>query len=211
MNPPVIGLTGYAQHGKDSVGNILGELGYRRFAFADPLKSMALALNPLICEERNGRGFLVQGLRDLVESAGWEEAKTVPEVRRFLQVLGTEAVRGHLGDDSWVTATRKAIEDAGLLVPANGGVPGDTVWTGAVVITDVRFPNEAEAIHSWGGQVWRIIRTNADGSPFDNGLGTKHPSEKFIAELPADLEIVASTIDQLRRLVGVAMAEEVKA
>lgn len=103
--PNPIGLTGRATSGKDSVGQILvSEYQYTRVAFADALKSMALALDPIV--DRLGQETLLHPVRlhALVRADGWEAAKMNPEVRRFLQALGTEAVRDHLGEDAWIRA-----------------------------------------------------------------------------------------------------------
>jgi hypothetical protein len=173
----LIGVTGYAQHGKDSIGQRLVEKhGFVRFAFADQLKSMALVLDPWITFDvaspmRLSTFVAMQG--------GWEGAKAHGEVRRFLQVLGTEAVRDHLGEDSWVNALDLAIEQA--------GDPID------VVITDVRFPNEARYIQENEGMMVRINRLDENGEVFDNGLAKDHPSEAFIESLPVDFDIVART------------------
>jgi hypothetical protein len=40
------------------------------------------------------------------------------------------------------------------------------------VVTDVRFPNEAEAIRAQGGVVLKVLRPG-----FDTGIGNDHPSE----------------------------------
>lgn len=191
----IIGVTGYAKHGKDSTGKILmEEFGFKRYAFADILKSMAMVLNPIIPDMTYTRR-----LYQLVQDQGWDEAKKVPEVRRFLQVLGTEAVRDHIGEDAWVTALENQITEDGLLN------------SGKVVITDVRFPNEADWVHSIGGVLWRITRyanpDYFDHTPFDNGIGTDHPSEKYISSLPANREIKAHSLDDLRREVRKAMTE----
>jgi hypothetical protein len=171
----LIGVTGHAQHGKDTVGKRLVEQwGYQKFAFADRLKSMALVLNPVIAN----LPFL--RLADIVERDGWEEAKRWTEVRRFLQVLGTEGVREHLGEDAWVNALDLAIARAGD--PTN------------VVITDVRFPNEAKYIHEMNGTLIRVVRRNEDGSPFINGV-MDHPSERYVDRLPADFVINALSGD----------------
>jgi hypothetical protein len=165
--PTPIGITGRATAGKDSVGKVLvKEYGYTRVAFADALKSMALALNPIVTEfnfpKRPHR------LVSLVNVYGWDEAKTQPEVRRFLQVLGTEGVREHIGEDAWVEALRKTMFD----------LQGD--GKELFVITDVRFPNEAEWVHAIGGQMWRVCR--------DVPL-LEHASERYVDTLPCDLEI----------------------
>lgn len=189
-NPNVIGLTGRAQAGKDTVGAILVEKhGYTRFAFADALKSMALALNPFVDQE--GR------LADIVAEGGWELAKTIPEVRRFLQVLGTEGVRDHLGENSWVDALQQQLMKRGLWTfeeARHVSVPTK------VVITDVRFPNEVNAVYSrWYGEVWRVKRD----VPL---LG--HASERFVDDLPATSTIVnEGTLEDLEDFVSAALAE----
>jgi len=179
----LIGLTGYAQHGKDTAAQVLVEqFGFTRFAFADALKSMALVLDPIIPFTEKVEGEFAfeyhednRRLKWLVDELGWEGAKQNPEVRRFLQVLGTEGVRDHLGPESWVDALESKLLKAGVLEDMWDPTLGDTDG----VITDVRFPNEAAAVTRWGGQVWRVHRPE-----FDNGLGVDHPSEAFVAELP---------------------------
>lgn len=174
-----IGITGYAQHGKDTIANLLvAEYGYTRIAFADALKSMALVLDPIVAENNYRLG-------EFVETLGWEEAKKSPEVRRFLQVLGTEAVRGHLGEPAWVNAL-------------------DLAWfklgSPRLVIPDVRFPNEAEYVKK-RGTLWRVNRLNENGTGFDNGVGTDHPSEANVSSLPADREVTAANVRQLEDTV----------
>lgn len=92
-HPPVIGLTGYARSGKDSVAAVLAEYGYRRAAFADALKDIATAI-------------------------GWDGSKgALPNCgrcgmlqgRRLLQVLGSEGCREHLGDDVWIRALERKL------------------------------------------------------------------------------------------------------
>ena len=91
----IIGLTGYAQSGKDTVANILVEkYGYQRVAFADPIRALLYEANPMLKE-----GYRVQGL---VDSYGWDKVKVdYPEARRLLQDLGVGA-RKIFGDMFWV-------------------------------------------------------------------------------------------------------------
>lgn len=195
----LIGVTGYAEHGKDSIGKVLvSEFGFKRFAFADILKSMALALNPYVDSEYTLR------LYQLVQDQGWDRAKKEnAEVRRFLQALGTEGVRDHIGEDAWVDALEKALlEDGQLSWKSRQSRP--LVW-GNVVVTDVRFLNEAAWVKRLSGRLWRVTRLNADGTVYDNGLGTDHPSERYIAQLPVDTEIAAYTIEDLKREVREVM------
>lgn len=170
----LVGVTGYAQHGKDTLGQHLVErYGFTRYGFADALKSMALALNPHILQSWNGDGVIAQRLREVVGTHGWEGAKREGEVRRFLQVLGTEGVRDHIGEESWVNALALRLEQDGCE---------------RAVICDVRFPNEAAWVHRMGGVMVRVMRVDPETSlPFDNGLGVGHASEALIDKLPYDV------------------------
>lgn len=204
--PGLIGLTGYAQHGKDTAAGLLvAEFGYNQYAFANQLKQMALVLNPIIPVTlwEGGAALgkpMTMRLSDLIEMGGWETAKTHEEVRRFLQVLGTEAVRDLLGEDSWVDALYRKATTEGRTGPGYG------TWN-SVVISDVRFPNEDSFIHDEAGEVWKIVRVNADGSPFDNGVGLSHPSEQLIGTLDFDRVITASTVEELQQCVRGVMRE----
>jgi len=183
-----IGVTGFAQHGKDTVANLLcREYGFTRIAFADALKSMAITLNPFVQVDEYG-GIR---LKELVEHGGWEQAKTNMEVRRFLQVLGTEAVRAHLGDESWVDALFKQAQNIENLV-----------------IPDVRFPNEGDFIEK-EGVLLAVQRLNPDFTPFDNGIGVSHPSEAYVPTLvaKADALFIATNTEELEEGVRAWMAD----
>lgn len=137
----IISFTGYSGVGKDAAAQFLiNECGYTRVAFADPLREMLYALNPIVGYK--SRSGIMIDVKTLVDELGWDEAKRKhQEVRELLQRLGTEAGRNILGANIWVdTAIRKveALEK--------------------VVITDVRFPNEACAILNKSGIVVRITR-----------------------------------------------------
>jgi len=132
----IIGLSGYARSGKDSVAELLVlNYGFKRMAFADGIRKALLQLNPVVAD----------GLRlnELVEEHGWEVAKSKDEVRRLLQVLGTDVGRKLIHQDIWVWH---------LFNQMNMGE--------RIVIPDVRFPNEAKMIEEQGGEVWRINRAN---------------------------------------------------
>jgi hypothetical protein len=131
----IIGLTGYAQSGKDSVANVLVEqYGYTRVAFADKIRELLVETNPLIRD-----GFRVESV---VSAYGWDQAKILfPEIRYLLQSLGVGA-RKLLGDDVWVISALHKMDDANQ----------------NYVITDVRFENEAIMVKQLGGELWRIKR-----------------------------------------------------
>ena len=80
----LVGVTGFAQSGKDSTGNHLcRNWGFTRFAFADQLKALALEVNPIVAAVPEGTfPFSTSArLQTYVETVGWEEAKRSPEVR----------------------------------------------------------------------------------------------------------------------------------
>lgn len=129
----IIGLTGYARTGKDTVASVLvKDFGFERIAFADPIRELLYELNPKV------NGIY---LREMVEEHGWEITKSQMEVRRLLQDLGIGA-RKVFGSTFWVErAMFKMSIDKNY------------------VITDVRFRNEADAIRSLPSKIWRIQRS----------------------------------------------------
>ena len=146
----IIGLSGYARSGKDTAADhLVAEYGFTRYSFAAPMKEAMYRLNPIVSSDAIG-SFRYQNLVDVY---GLDDAKdSYPEIRRLLQVFGTEVGREMFGQNFWVDlALNRAKEDK-------------------VVISDVRFKNEAEGIKAAGGQVWRINRL---------GIGpvTNHASE----------------------------------
>ena len=149
----IIGLSGYAQSGKDTVAELLClNYGFKRISFALPMRDAIYTLNPYV----EGGNRIV----DLVDEYGWDVAKANPEVRRLLQVFGTEVGRKMFNINFWVD-----IALAGLNPEHR------------VVLSDVRFPNEAEAIKNLGGQVWRINRHNL--TPV-NGHKSEHAMDNYM-------------------------------
>ena len=143
----LVGLTGYAGSGKDTFAKSLRLRGaYERVGFADAVKEMALVLDPwIIVPSAHGGQHDFELLSQVVRRLGWDEAKKIANVRSYLQKLGTDAVREIINKDAWVMAAQGKIW------------PLITEGTN-VVVTDVRFQNEADLIRSWGGKVFRVER-----------------------------------------------------
>jgi len=163
----IIGLSGYAQSGKDEIAKILVEQhGFKRLAFADPIRDAVYGLNPLV------EGDL--RLADLVDKYGWDVAKSKDEVRRLLQSMGAEVGRKQFGSEFWVVVAMSQIGNA-----TN------------VVFTDVRFPNEAQAITDMNGVIVRVIRP--DTKPIND-----HESEVAMDRYDFDATLVnAGSLDEL--------------
>jgi glyoxylate carboligase len=171
---------GRMRSGKDTVASrLVKEHAYTRIAFADPLKAMAMALDPIVSADQIG----VKRLRAVVESYGWERAKDeFPEVRRVLQHMGQS--QRALDLDYWVR----------LLLPK---VDNADKWSLPVVVTDVRYRNEAEALKARGFRMVRVIRPDSvtTDTPAD-----RHESEVGLDRWTPDAMILnASSIAELHR------------
>lgn len=149
-----IALSGFAGAGKDEAAKVLvNEYCFTRIAFADPMREAMYALDPWV----SVCGGHVESLSAAVDRMGWDKAKReYTEIRRLLQVFGTEVGREMFGANFWVDlAMRNASQFE------------------RVVFTDCRFENEAQAVREAGGQVWRITRPGVgpvNGHVSDKGL-----------------------------------------
>lgn len=153
----IIGLSGYAQSGKDTVAQVLVDnYGFTRVAFADKIREFLYEMNPLI----QVVGFEPIYLKEIVDSKGWEVAKQNPHVRVALQKAGVSA-RKTFGEDFWINQALKNLRH------------------GNYVITDVRFKNEATAIWSMPGKIWRVNRPGVTAV-------NSHVSETQMDDYPVD-------------------------
>jgi hypothetical protein len=103
-------------------------------------------------------------------------------VRDLLQRLGTEAMRDGLHKNVWVNALMAdyKIHPEHFNDIANGRETGDGYpnW----IITDTRFPNEAQAIKDKGGMVIKVDRSGV-------GPVNGHPSEDALKDYNFDYVI----------------------
>ena len=171
-----IGLVGYSQSGKDTVADILVKnYGYTRVAFADKIREFLYGLNPMVACSPTGY------LQDLVNLVGWDAAKQEPQVRRLLQDLGNSA-RKTIDENVWVTLAL-----------------GNIDVNQRVVITDVRFENEAIMIKFMGGQLWRVKRVGV-------GPVNDHVSESELEGYKVNQIFVNNgTIEDLEALIKTRM------
>lgn len=193
----IIGLTGYAGSGKDCAAQGLVDLGWERIAFADPVRELALKINPDLRWggpiESKGETYALDGpLGDMVDLLGWGAAKKNPAVRRFLQGLGM-GVRDIFGEGAWVGLAWDKARAA--------GIAGRNV-----VVTDVRFPNEVDMLRrfgqSFGGDsVVRIVRPKAEGGDsFGSAPVNEHISESYVDKIKADCVITNDGAPDMLRI-----------
>jgi len=166
----ILGFCGYATAGKDTAALGLIAAGWTRVAFADAVRNALTAINPIV-QYVGADTVHIDRLANLLRFRPYAELK--PFIREELQRLGTEAGRQIHGEDCWVRIAERKID----------AIPGN------VVLTDVRFPNEAAAIRSWGGKIVRIDRPGC-------GPLNDHASEKIAFE-PDAVVVNDGTIEQL--------------
>ena len=172
----IIGLHGFAQSGKDSLAKIMVEdFGYTRIAFADILREAIYRLNPIV--EANidvERGIVITRVQSLVDSIGWDRAKVeYEEIRRLLQVMGTEVGRQLFYEDIWVDAALKDYDPQGKYV-----------------VTDMRFGNEVAAISGRKGVLVKVKRPGV-GPVNDHVSDQGLPDEAFDLILDNDSTLEA--------------------
>jgi len=132
----LIGISGRARVGKDTVGEYLAH--YHHFvtdAFANSLKRACREIFGLTPAQLNG------DLKE-VKDEFWGDTP-----RHILQLVGTECIRKGYDENIWVQSLRKRML----------GYPADVNYC----VTDIRFPNEANAIHDWGGKLVLVSRPGA--------------------------------------------------
>lgn len=147
MKQPIIGICGYIGSGKTTAANALIEIGYTRVRFAETLKNMLKCL----------------GLTDAqVDGADKEKVHSYfgKTPRYMMQTLGTEWGRNLINKDIWILDWAYRVGNTG----------------GAIVIDDMRFPNEVQAIRDLGGFILRIDRAHKSDD---------HPSED-LSHITAD-------------------------
>ena len=171
----LIGFTGQPGSGKNAAADHLtARHDFRQVAFADAIRQAVLTIDPWV--------DTFYRLREVVRAWGWETAKrNSPEVRRLLQVFGTEVGRDMFGTESWVDQVFKKL---------------DSFPQGQrVVITDVRFANEADALWARGGF---LVRLRRDAS--HHGGVLDHRSETESAALVPDYYLSNQTsLEELHR------------
>lgn len=155
-------MAGYAGSGKDTAAAALIADGYQRMAFADGVRELALAVDPLL-----ESGPTEVWPSEFVAIVGWHKAKQDPSIRRLLQNIG-KGVRDIVGPQAWVDALDRRWRDAGR--------PD-------VVVTDVRYPNEAAWVKARGGVVIRVDRPGV-------GPVNGHESETLVGAIAADATVV---------------------
>lgn len=166
--PSVIGLAGPARSGKDTVASfMLAAMGGYQYSFADPIRSM------------------LRGLGIDMSEPYWQERKeqAIPVLnaspRRLMQTLGTEWGRELIHPDIWLTLAQQRLLSNG---------PG-------MIVSDVRFENEAAWVRKCGGLIVHIERPGLAGVE-------AHTSESGVQRGPGDMVLINNgTLEGLQSAV----------
>jgi hypothetical protein len=179
----LIGVIGKKQSGKDTIAqHLIDEYGFTRYAFADPIKDACIAAFGFTKEQ-------CWGNQKEVVDPRWGVTP-----RKIFQIFGTElfqyelpkhvAELADIGRTFWAYRFALWYEEQ---LAANPEMQ--------VVITDVRFPFEADLIKSLGGTVIKVTRPN-------QVYNDMHASEVEMDAIPYDYLIDnRGTIDDLHKTV----------
>lgn len=207
----IIGINGRKRSGKDTSCQLLsehinGNLSNHpiavRAAFADKLKIMAAKALGLTGTDQQ----LIEFMDSYKVSGGLEaytyESDLPPGAphfekeitgREYLQLFGGKA-REVFGDTFWVDRVLPNPDRHGDYVYELEQMYGEGVKY--VIVTDVRYPNEAERVHALGGEVWEILRPDL---PDD---GDDHATEQPLPRDLVDVSIINDgTLNDLRLLL----------
>jgi hypothetical protein len=155
MQTKIIALAGRAGSGKSTCAKFLKEsAGAVEFSIADPLKRLAQAVMDFSDEQLWG----TQAEKEAIDPRYGMSA------RQFLIKLGDNA-RKILGDRVWIDGCLRAIGESGAKL---------------AVVSDVRYPNEAEVFALAGATVLRLAcpdaQSNVDpNAPSEAGVDAIDP------------------------------------
>jgi hypothetical protein len=158
--PRIIALCGGKGHGKGTAADVLiRKYGFRQIEFADGLrKTVATALR---CDPS---WFTDPATKEEIDP------RTGKARRFWLQWIGTEGFRS-LYENTWVDWWSGEIGDCG---------------TPAIVTTDLRFPNELEAVRRLGHNAL-VIRVSNPRLPVPTDT---HESERHFGSFDVDYDLV---------------------
>lgn len=179
----VVGICGKAFAGKTTSADYLTEnYGFEKTAYAKLLKETAMNLYPWMTDEQ-----IYGSMKEVVDT------KLGITPRRMLQLLGTEIGR-LIWKDTWIDSVKREISDT----------EGYGFFFG-MVVDDVRFPNEVDAIKEIGGQIW-VIKRPESGTSVGEGHESEAHAEAFeevadhILDNDADFDSLHSQIDSILKI-----------
>ena len=175
----LVGLIGKARSGKDTAAYHMHlHHGYQRYAFAEPIKDMISA----------AFGYQIG------ESEGADKEQVIKWLgkspRQLMQLLGTEWGRELINPNIWLLLAEQT-----LLHHQRRGHTG-------LVISDVRFDNEAKWIIEQGGSLIEITRgvaSSVNEHVSESGVDIRLP--RFMVANDGTLDELYEAIDEATQLL----------
>ena len=191
-NTLVIGMGGLLRSGKDTVADYL--VTYRDFVklgMSDALADALYILNPWV-EVAVEHASSHQRYASLVDSMGYVKAKTFPDARAYLQLLGTEVGRNLISENVWVDIIKRRID----ALTADGK---------AVVVTGIRYKNELDMIAELNGVSWWVDRADiiSDSTHSSENSVTKEDFDAIIPNHGSRADLYVAVEDYLDTLKGI--------
>lgn len=186
----IIGIGGKLASGKDAISDHLVEKhGWVKLGMSDALAEALYVLNPWIptglgLEPKRKQNFAklvtwlsnpwgqkvewtaVSRYQELFDRDGYVKVKEIPEVRRLLQILGTEVGRRIISESTWTDIVVRRAKEAAKTAPG-------------VIITGIRFENELGMItDELGGELWWVDRPSLNAT-----VNAGHSSENSVSSV----------------------------
>lgn len=211
----IIALGGRMGSGKNTVGDIIEKLcltnngpKFEQKSFAGKLKQIASLLTGIPVEDFEDQEFKKSYLGAEWGTVELNPLNSIPvfeniefnhlmSVREFLQKLGTDAMRDNLHTNVWCNALFSEYRGPKMSEynPSN--------W----IITDMRFPNEMEAVKERKGITIRVVR------PVEKSKTTArlHPSETSLDKAKFDYEIIndAGILELIKKVRQILITEKI--
>lgn len=179
--------------GKSTLAQVLvDDYGFERIPFARVLKAMT-------CELLIALGYSRQAAAELC-STGKHERLAVLDgvtVRHLLQTLGTEWGRRCVHPELWTRAWSSA-----ATLALNGGT--------SVVVDDMRFPNELQAVQDLGGLTVRVVRPGLIRGPeasHESEGGLDHHAVDEVLQLP---ELLPDALGRVMQSYAAALVRKLE-
>lgn len=195
----IIGLHGYQQAGKDTVGKYLVDnYGFIRVPFAEGLKDATAVLFGITVEDvehlkmDEHSSIIVKGTsKDQYPSDRTLNTYAFLKMREVIQRMGTEVGRNIFGPDTWINLVEWKIEK---------------YQYENVVITDCRFPNEAEWIRTYAPRIFDMQTAVIEITRPGFGPKEAHASEERLPTNMIDMVIENhGSVEQLHNSIDEAM------
>ena len=238
----IIGISGRIGSGKNTIGDIIQKIcltnegpTFEQKSFAGKLKQTASLLTGIPIEK-----FEDQEFKKTLLGPEWGTVRTNPlnaipvfgdvqfnelmSVRELLQKLGTDAVRDGLHKDAWVNAlfADYKLSEESIVRKTKSGQYYDKKEYPNWIITDMRFPNEMEAVELREGITIRVIRDTtcpecgvSGGHKMyvhkDKSLTDLHPSETALDDAKFDYEIIndGEIVDLIEKVKQILITEKI--